>query len=132
SGAVFASGAGAGAAAGGSRRDVAGAAASPAGGASGPAERAAMSSRAAAVDDGARGIASSIGRSHHIRPTSVAAITLANPAATGGRASHDQNPASVSRHGGAACIGNGRVASRAFARIESRSNGGGASVASGA
>ena len=36
---------------------------------------------------------SSIGRSHHIRPTSVAAITLAKLAATGGRASQSQKAA---------------------------------------
>ena len=34
---------------------------------------------------------SSMGRPHHITPTSVATMTLANPAAIGGRASHDHH-----------------------------------------
>jgi len=50
--------------------------------------------RGAGVTAGAEGagsIVSSIGRSHQSMPTRVAAITLAKPAATCGRASHDQN-----------------------------------------
>ena len=66
-------------------------------------------------------------------PTSVAAITLAKPAATGGRASHDQNAASESSHAGrAARGGEARSAERASARIARRSASGGAALASGA
>ena len=87
---------------------------------------------------GGWGKVSSIGRSHHIRPTSVAAMTLANPAATGARASQLQSAsngwaagAAAPRRSADAAVGRA-AAARASARIAALISVGGAAPESGA
>jgi hypothetical protein len=76
---------------------------------------------------------SSNGRSHHIKPTTVATITLAKPAATGGRASHAQAAAHGLRATTDVPAGNGsRAVARACRRIASVNVDGGVALASGA
>ena len=73
-----------------------------------------------------------------MKPTSVATITLAKPAATGGRASQPKNDAShfsgsIEAGRGAALVAAGRTtAARASRKIVSLSNGGASAFASGA